>query len=253
VSTEERQRLGVLIAEAERMGLALDDRAMGRFARYLDLLAAWSDRGGLTAITEPAAIQRRHFAESLALLAALREAGAVPPGAPIEVADLGSGAGFPGVPLHIAQLGADPPLRLTLIESNGRRCDFLRELVEVLALPDVTVVQARAEEAGRDPALREHFGVVVARALAALPVLLEYALPLLRDGGLLAAPKGSRATEELAAAEAALTALGGNVESSLPLRLPAAAPPQTVVLVRRRGPLPDRYPRRPGIPDKRPL
>lgn len=249
MSTEERQRLAALLSEARRLNLALDDEAIHRFARYLDLLATWAGRGGLTAVTDPQAVQLRHFGESLALLNALRGAGLLPAGATLRVADLGTGAGFPGVPLRIAE----PALRLTLIEANGRRCEFLRELLAALELPDVVVVQARAEEAGRDPALREQFDLVVARALAALPVLIEYALPLLRDGGLLASPKGSRAAEELDVSRAALTSLGGRSEPTLPLPLPHGAPPQSVVLVRRTGPLPDRYPRRPGIPEKRPL
>jgi 16S rRNA (guanine527-N7)-methyltransferase len=114
-------------------------------------------------------------------------------------------------------------------------------------------VQARAEDAGRDPALRAAFDVAVARALAPLPVLVEYALPLLRDGGVLAAPKGSRATVELEAAAGAIASLGGVALQPVPLSLPPDALPQLVLFVRREGALDDRYPRRAGIPSKRPL
>ena len=111
----------------------------------------------------------------------------------------------------------------------------------------------RAEEAGRDAELREGFDLAVARAVAPLPVLVEYALPLLRPGGILAAPKGSRARDELQEAEAAIEALGGAVLEPLPLSLPEGVVPQLVVVVQRGGPLSERYPRRPGIPSKRPL
>ena len=121
------------------------------------------------------------------------------------------------------------------------------------ALDGVAVRRMRAEEAGRDPELREGFDLAVARAVAPLPVLVEYALPLLRPGGLLAAPKGSRARDELSEAEAAIETLGGHVLTPLPLSLPEGAVAQIVVLVRRSGPMPERYPRRPGIPSKRPL
>jgi 16S rRNA (guanine527-N7)-methyltransferase len=241
--------LATLEAEVARLGLTLDDDARARFARYLELLEVWRGRAGLTALTDPEAVQRRHFGESLALLATLREAGVLPPGEPARVVDIGAGAGFPGLPMRIAE----PALRLTLVESHRRRCEFLRAVVEELALEGVEVVAARAEEAGRDPELRERFDLAVARALAPLPVLVEYALPLLRPDGVLAAPKGSSATRELDEASAAIEILGGCAEDPLPLSLPEGAAPQRVLLVRRCGELPERYPRRPGVPSKRPL
>lgn len=243
------QALPTLRSEAARLGLALDVEAYGRFARYAGLLAEWNDRAGLTNVIEPDEVQRRHFAESLALLAALRSAGVLPEGEAITLVDLGTGGGFPGLPLRIAE----PALQLTLVEAQARRCRFLETVVAALGLDGVRVVQARAEDAGREPALREGFEVATARALASLDVLVEYALPLLRPGGVLAAPKGSRAPEELADAQAAITALGGTFEASLPLSLPEDAPPQQVLLVRRTGALDARYPRRAGLPSRRPL
>jgi len=244
-----RYPLDTLRSEVARLNLDLEDASLEQFQTYLALLIEWRDRAGLTAITDPVTIQLRHFGESLALLAALRAAGLLPPGAPANVADIGTGAGFPGLPMRIAE----PRIDLTLIESNGRRCRFLETVVEALGLTGTQVVQARAEEAGRLPDLRGQFDLVVARALAALPVLVEYALPLLREGGLLAAPKGSRARQELEEAAAAIEVLGGRAEEPVPLSLPAGAPPQQVLLVRRVAPLDDRFPRRPGMATKRPL
>jgi 16S rRNA (guanine527-N7)-methyltransferase len=241
--------LPVLVEEALRLAIALDARALERFARYRALLEEWNERAGLTTLTASSDVERRHFGEALALLAALREAEVLPAGTPARIADLGPGGGFPGVPIAIVE----PAITLTLIESHARRAAFLEYLVTELALPRVDVVQARAEDAGRDPALRAGFDLVVARALAAMPVLVEYALPLLRPGGVLATPKGSRALDELHAAAAAIAALGGEALPPRSLSLAPDAPPQLVLLVRRTGALDDRYPRRAGIPGKRPL
>lgn len=242
-------RLAALAPEAARLGVPLDESAAERFEAYLRLLQEWEGRAGLTAVNDPAEIQRRHFGESLALLVALRSAALIPPVEAISIADIGTGAGFPGLPMRIVA----PDLHLTLIEAQARRCRFLEAVVATLDLPDVTVVQARAEDAGRDPSLREAFDLVVARALAPLPVLIEYALPLLREGGVLATPKGSRAESERHEADAALSALRGVLPPPLRLPLPSDVPQQEVILVRRIGPLDERYPRRAGIPTKRPL
>lgn len=243
------ESLSVLTARAAHLGVDLDERAIERFERYLDLVMEWNERAGLTSVTDPSDIQRRHFAESLSLLAALRAASVIPTGATLRIADLGSGGGFPGVPMAIAEPGLD----LVLIESHGRRAEFLRTVVEALGLERARVVQARAEDAGRGPMLRATFDRVTARALAPLPVLIEYALPLLKDGGLLVAPKGSRAEEELAASAGALKALGGDVRAALDLPLPEGVPPQRVLVVRRTGRLDPQYPRRAGTPSRQPL
>jgi 16S rRNA (guanine527-N7)-methyltransferase len=244
--------LDALRQEGERaglaaLGLALDARAEARFTRYYDLLLEWNRLAGLTAVTGPVDVARRHFGESLALLAVLRRARLLPPGA--RLIDVGAGAGFPGLPMAIV----DPSLRLTLLEAHGRRAGFLRLAIAALELQGVRVVHARAEDAGRDAALREAFDVAVARAVAPLAVLVELALPLLRPAGVLATPKGARAGDELAEAATAIEALGGHVEAALALVLPEGVAPQTVLVVRRAGALDARYPRRAGIPSKRPL
>lgn len=243
------ESLATLLTEAGRLGIDLDDRARDRFARYLDLILEWNERAGLTSLTDPDEIQRRHLAESLSLLAALRTAGILPAGSTLRIADLGSGGGFPGVPLAIAEPGLD----LVLVESHGRRAVFLQAVIDALALDHVRVAAMRAEDAGRGPMLRATFDVVTARALAPLPVLIEYALPLLRDGGLLVAPKGSRAGDELAASTNALAALGGDLRETLDLPLPEGVPPQRVIVVRRTGRLDPLFPRRAGIPSRQPL
>lgn len=245
--------LDTLDAEASRLGLTLEADVRARFGQYLQLVLEWTPRAGLTSAADRTEIPRRHFGESLSLLLALRESGVFDGGgaraSAISVVDIGAGAGFPGLAMRLVE----PSLAVTLVESNAKRCRFLEHACAELGLGDVRVVQARAEEAGRDEALRASFDVAVARAVAPMPVLVEYALPLLRRGGVLAALKGGRAEAELAEAAGAISALGGTAEPSLPLSLPAGAPPQRVLLVRRTGELDERYPRRPGMPSKRPL
>ncbi len=240
--------LPILAEETARLGISLASEAVARFERYLQLLLEWNERAGLTTVVEPHEVQRRHFGESLALLRVLRDLDLAPPDT--NVVDIGAGGGFPGLPLLIA----DPSLRVALLESNERKCRFLQHALDELGLTERgRVIQARAEEAGRDLSTREAFDLAVARAVAPLAVLVEYALPLLRPRGVLAAPKGSRATVELAEAGGAIAALGGAALDPVALPLFEGAPPQSVLLVRRAGPLDARFPRRPGIPSKRPL
>jgi len=234
---------------AERLGLSLSADQFATFERYLDLIEAWNDRAGLTAIRDRDEVIRRLFGESLALLVALRTTGLLTTGQVARVADLGPGGGFPGLPMRIV----DPALQLILIEAQQRRCEFLEAVVAELKLDGVEVVNARAEDAGRDEALRTSFDLVVARAVAPLPVLVEYALPLLRPGGVLASPKGSRAAHELVEAQNAIEVLGGIALDPVALSLPDGVPAQQVLLVRRDGELDERFPRRAGMPSKRPL
>ena len=238
-----------LASEMRRLRLDADPPLRRQLISFGALIASGTARAGLTSVRGPLGIARRHIGESLALLAALRGAQLLEAGRPARLVDVGSGAGLPGIPMRLAE----PALRTVLIESNRRRCAFLTESCSSLGLDDVRVVPARAEEAGHDPDLRERFDIAVARAVAPLAVLAEYTLPLLAPGALLAAPKGSRAREELAEAEGAIRALGGEVLDALPLPLPAGTPPQLVLLVRRAGDLPAELPRRPGIPALRPL
>ncbi len=238
-----------LASEIGRLRIAADPPMHQQLISFGALIATGAARAGLTSVRDPLGIARRHVGESLALLAALRRAQVLEVGRPARVVDVGSGAGLPGIPMRLAE----PALRTVLVESNRRRCAFLTESCVSLGLDDVQVVCARAEEAGHDPDLRERFDVAVARAVAPLAVLVEYALPLLAPGALLAAPKGSRAGQELADADRAIRALGGEALAPLPLPLPAGTPPQLVLLVRRVGDLPAELPRRPGIPARRPL
>jgi len=215
------------------------------FDRYRDLLIDESSRHNLTALRDPAAIEARHFGESLGLLEAIEAEGALASPA----IDVGTGAGIPGIPLRIVR----PRLTLTLLEATRKRAEFLHKAVRELGLAGVTVVQGRAEEAARDPAHREQYALAMAKAVAPLPVLIELALPFVRVGGCLAAQKGSGAAREVVEAAQAIELLGGEIAMVRQFESLGAARPPTLVLVRKVRPTPDAYPRRPGIPTKRPL
>ena len=196
-----------------------------------ELIAGWP---GLTSRPDPALIE-----DSLVLVPHLQGVR--------RLADVGSGGGLPGLPLKIAL----PALEVTLIESNRRKAAFLVAAAAQLGLTGVEVIPARAEEAGRDPRLREAFDAVTVRALAHMAVLAELCLPLVRVGGRLLAMKAG-AEAEVEAAIPALEALGGRLAGIVPAPSPARARGQ-VVIVEKTGPTPDRYPRRAGLPERRPL
>ncbi len=232
------------LEQARALGFDLTQAQARAFERYRDAVIGAAARFNLTAVRDPEGIERRHFLESLALGRRLVDAGALPPDGDCQALDLGTGAGFPGLPLKIAW----PRLRLSLLDSNEKRCEFLRGLVAELRLSDVEVLVGRAETWGRDQAHREAYDLVLARAVAPLMVLVEYALPFLSVGGWLAASKGTAGSRELDEAALAITELGGGEVTTLPM-----TPPLTLVLVRKTGPTPERYPRRVGVPAKRPL
>ncbi|MER3405912.1 MAG: 16S rRNA (guanine(527)-N(7))-methyltransferase RsmG, partial [Chloroflexota bacterium] len=202
----------------------------------------------LTAITGYVEVQTKHFLDSLTCLLALPSEMAAPD-APTGLADVGTGAGFPGVPLKLVR----PRFQLTLIESIRKKTDFLHRLVAELGLEDVTILTARAEEVGRDPAHRERFDAVVARAVARLDVLAEYCLPLCRVGGVFIALKKAPVSEELALAAEPMALLGGRAARVVEPDLTPYLTGRVLVVVEKIRPTPERYPRRAGMPAKRPL
>jgi len=239
----------ILLREAKELGLELEARQIALFDSYAGLLLTAGRRAGVTAIASKERVEQRHFVESLVLAKALLDAGVLGPSVESRVLDAGTGGGIPGLPIKILL----PWLRISLLDAKQRTAAFLEELLSSLGIDGVEIVVARAEDAGRDPAYREHFDVVLARALAPLPVLLELTFPFLRIGGHLATPKGSGALDEIEASEHALDVLGGAIISSDAMRIPGDGHRQRLILVRKTGATPARYPRRAGIPKKRPL
>jgi 16S rRNA (guanine527-N7)-methyltransferase len=165
------------------------------------------------------------------------------------IIDVGTGAGFPGLPLKIAC----PSIQLTLVESVGKKADFCRYVAKTLALDGVDVVQERAEMLGQQKAHREQYDWAMARAVAAMPVLAEFLLPLVRVGGRVLAMKGESGPAEAQAAERAMRVLGGHLRQILPVRLPGVVEERYLVVVDKVAATPANYPRRVGVPAKRPL
>ncbi|MDI6871658.1 MAG: 16S rRNA (guanine(527)-N(7))-methyltransferase RsmG [Bacillota bacterium] len=232
-----------LVEGLAALGLTLRSDQEERLARYLARLRAENERLNLTAVVEPVEVALKHFVDSATVLRAVE----LPPGE--SLADVGSGGGFPGVPLAILR----PDLRVTLIEANRKKAAFLGRLQVELGLEQVTVVNARAEEVGRQAAHRERYGLAVARAVAPLAVVWEYLLPLVRVGGTAVALKGPGVAEELPPGGRAAKVLGGGGQIIHRFLLPRGAGERQVVAVQKVAASPAQYPRRPGVPAKKPL
>jgi len=234
----------ILRRGAQQFNLSLSNAQLDTFTRYSREIIAWNRRVNLTRIVEPEEIAVKHFLDSLSVCPVLAN---LPQN--LSMVDVGSGAGLPGLPLKIAR----PGIRLTLLESTAKKTDFLRHIVDTLQLEQVTVVTARAEEIGRQPAHRQQYDVATARAVSALPVLAEYTLPLVKVGGLVIAQKGQHPADEVNAATNALDILGGNADNILPVRVPGLEAARHLIVIKKIKPTPERYPRRPGVPAKKPL
>jgi 16S rRNA (guanine527-N7)-methyltransferase len=225
------------------LGVRLTTAQLAALTCYEAELLDWNTRFNLTAIDTPETVRIKHFLDSLTCLMAMKDR-------PIErVVDVGTGAGFPGLPIKIAY----PSIRLTLIDSVGKKIDFCQHVARRLGLENVQVIQGRAEELGQLPEHREQYDWAVARSVAILPVLAEYTLPLVRVGGGMLAMKGESAPAEAHSAESALPLLGGRLKRLVPVTLPGVADERYLVVVDKVAGTPREYPRRVGVPAKRPL
>lgn len=228
---------------ATLLGIRLTLRQITCFERYEKELMEWNARFNLTAIRETEGIRAKHFLDSLTCTLAWRD---TPPSSLI---DIGTGAGFPGIPLKILY----PSLSLVLVESVGKKAEFCRHVAASLGLERVEVVQARAEEVGQMPKFRERFDWAVARAVANLPILVEYLAPLVRVGGGVLAQKGESGPAEAHASEKAIRMLGGRMRQLIKVDLPGVAEERYLVVIDKVAATPPNYPRRVGIPSKKPL
>jgi len=235
-----------LVTGARELHITLTDHHLDGFEVCYRELVDWNERFNLTAITDWEGILVRHFLDSLSCLKALPRKSLV---AGARVIDVGTGAGFPGLPLKLVC----PEMQLTLLEATGKKVTYLEHVVRVLGLKGVKIVHGRAEELGHDPAHRERYDWALARAVAEMPVLAEYLLPLVRVGGAILAQKGEGAAAEVHAAEAAITTLGGRVRQLVPVELRGLAETRHLIVVDKVAATPENYPRRPGVPKKRPL
>lgn len=244
--------MNLLADGAQKLGIPLTDDQLGAYQVYYETLIDWNQRVNLTRITDCEEVQTKHFLDSLSCWEAIGRAWDLSTGergVRIQAIDVGSGGGFPGVALKIAL----PALDLTLLEAKGKKTEFLQTLVVRLGLTDVKVIKARAEEVGGDPNHRERYDLALARALAGMATLAELTLPLVRIGGLVIAQKGKNPASEVEAAQKAIHTLGGQVKEIIPTAIPGLNSARHLVTLEKVSPTPAKFPRRPGVPAKRPL
>ena len=225
------------------LGFPLTERQKEQYERYFELLVEWNEKINLTAITEKDEVYLKHFYDSIApILQGLIE------NKPIRLLDIGAGAGFPSLPMKILF----PELDVTIIDSLNKRINFLHLLAEELDLRGVHFYHGRAEDFAQDKAFRAQFDLVTARAVARMQVLSELTIPYLKVGGRLLALKASNAPEELEEAKNALNLLFSKVEDNLQYELPNGDP-RYITVVEKKKETPNKYPRKAGMPNKRPL
>ena len=226
------------------LGLQLTPEQLAAFERYKKELIDWNNRFNLTAIRDESGIEIKHFLDSLTCILAFE-----PGNPPRSLIDVGTGAGFPGIPLKLIY----PHLRLTLVESVQKKAGFCEHIADTLGLRQVTVLAQRAEEVGQDSKHREAYDVATARAVAPMPTLVEYLLPLVHVGGMVIMQKGENAPAETQQSEKAIARLGGRLRKIIPISLPLVVEDRYLVVLDKVAQTPSAYPRRTGVPAKQPL
>lgn len=227
----------------DQQNINLTDQQKAQFERYFELLVEWNQKINLTAITEKEEVYLKHFYDSIApILQGLIK------NQEIKLLDIGAGAGFPSLPMKILY----PQLDVTIIDSLNKRINFLQLLAEELDLEGVHFYHGRAEDFAQDKHFRAQFDIVTARAVARMQVLSELTIPYLKVGGKLLALKASNAPEELTEAKNALNLLFSKVEDNLSYTLPNGDP-RYITIVEKKKETPNKYPRKAGMPNKRPL
>jgi 16S rRNA (guanine527-N7)-methyltransferase len=232
-----------LRAGAEMLGVKLGEQELSQFQTYFEELIDWNKKMNLTSITDYEQVQTNHFLDALTIVLAWKPANSA------KVIDVGAGAGIPGIPLKIAF----PQIQLTLLEATAKKAGFLSYIVEKLGLKEVDIVVGRAEDIAQKPQYREQFDVVLSRAVAELTTLAELALPFSKIGGLVIAHKKGDIRDEVKRAEKAIEMLGGKLKKILPVTLPEFTDNRCLVLIEKVSPTPEKYPRRSGMPGKKPL
>jgi 16S rRNA (guanine527-N7)-methyltransferase len=242
-------QLPLLMAKSAELGLNLNETAIDRFIAFRTLLLEWNQRFNLTRVTDPDEIEIRLFLDSLALYPLLqRHRVASRVTGTLRLVDVGTGAGFPGLPLKIA----DPSIELTLVDATAKKVGFLDEAIRTLRLTGVRAIHGRSEEITHDAAFRSSFDVVIARAVAKLPVLVEICMPFCGPRGWGIFPKGRDIEDEVASASNAMMKLRSKligVETPVVPELGGT----TFVIIEQVGKPPALYPRRAGLPANDPL
>ncbi|MBN1231108.1 MAG: 16S rRNA (guanine(527)-N(7))-methyltransferase RsmG [Anaerolineales bacterium] len=227
----------------DRLGIELSDEQNDLFIAFEELLLEWNEKINLTAIRDREGIRIKHFLDSGSCLRVMDNTSID------RVIDVGTGGGFPGIPLKILS----PEIKLTLVDSVGKKTRFLSLVCDTLGFTNVDVITMRAEEIGRLAEHRERYDWAIARALAPMPVLSEYLLPLVKVGGFMLAQKGSNAENEVQESKNAIGILGGKLKTIKPVTLDESAESHNLVVLEKIKPTSDIYPRPVGIPSRKPI
>ena len=233
------------VQELSKRNFKLNENQINQFNQYFTSLIETNKKVNLTRITEKDEVYLKHFWDSITPLFTF---GSVLKAADT-LCDVGAGAGFPSIPLKIML----PELKVTIVDSLGKRLSFLQGLITQLNLKNVTLVHGRAEDVGQNKQYREQFDVVTARAVANMAVLSEYCLPLIKESGNFIALKGPKAEDELKSARKALKVLGGKVIAVKELQLPQSTEERTLILIEKVQATPKKYPRQAGTPHRKPI
>lgn len=227
----------------EEKGIVLSPQQIHQYEQYFHLLVEWNEKMNLTAITEKEDVYLKHFYDSVSAAFFYDFS------KPLNLCDVGAGAGFPSIPIKIAF----PQLQVTIVDSLNKRITFLENLASVLQLEGVSFIHDRAETFGQNKEYREKYDLVTARAVARLSVLSELCLPLVKVGGTFLAMKAAHAKEELEMGKKAITTLGGSLKETHSFLLPVEESERNIIIVDKIKSTPKKYPRKPGTPNKTPI
>ncbi|WP_407269383.1 16S rRNA (guanine(527)-N(7))-methyltransferase RsmG [Radiobacillus sp. PE A8.2] len=224
-------------------GIQLSDEQLDQFNKYYEILVEWNEKMNLTAITEKEEVYAKHFFDSITAAFYYDFTKEV------QICDVGAGAGFPSIPIKICF----PHLKVTIVDSLQKRITFLNQLASQLNLDNVAFYHDRAEQFGKNAKFRGSFDVVMARAVARMSVLSELCLPLTKTGGSFIAMKGPKLQEELTDANAAIQLLGGELSDLHTFELPDHNGERNIAIIDKKRKTPNKYPRKPGVPNKTPI
>jgi len=236
----------ILIDGCQKMGINLNNEQIKKFSRYLELLAQWNQKINLTSLKTPQEIIIKHFLDSISCIKVINK---YIDTEGVSVIDVGAGAGFPGIPIKIIC----PSVRLSLLEARKKKTIFLEKVTEEMNFQQVEILNGRAETFGKDADHRERYDIAISRAVAHLNILSEYCLPLVRVGGFFVAQKGKSYKKETEKSFKTIQVLGGELIGAENVRIPFINQERYLLVIKKIKDTPSKYPRKEGLPQKRPL